>query len=747
MVETKPERRSERGTIDLDCLDCTSTYGALSSTIHILEIEGYPPVSSLSTEILRIIFYTFKAKEIDLSDYDDFPNDALDRTKCVALLARLQNFGYLGSAMDRSIQAVSARPTERSKDVYTATEVVEDALVRRSKGKHRYLIGEWVEVRDDSMKWKLAKIENTVNIRGDNAYETEVDHNLMESEVRWPEEGLTLIFGMGPWVWQRWACLRLENRLRFQEGHEDDFEALDILSYTKDLWEIWLADSRNKSFRDLYARVGEAGQQELLDHILTPFDLIDEVVSNSDGKWNFDDADISIYTYISALGSGFAEGAVVIILQLMIPFSLLLYYVHSNIVGDKVALGTREMLFAVLCYYLYKVARDTVGNFLNVVGVYDTVSSRLRSLRKIVWDNGTDTISQSLGYSFDLFMNTGYICLLYIFNIFVLFNISDPFEILGSLLFFEFLDDLDEDIARSAWWDADKRYIRAGVVGLILQSTVEQTASGTKKAFVKKFSSSMSKQHEKVFIKNIEEKQLPDGSSFLRAHESDQKIQLLTIQEEVEMIREQEKVRVLGEEYRDQKERVSFGGILSSGAPIFERHERFRAWSQWEEVLFCCPTPTLVPRSYKEGTKLQLIDSDLKFTDGKNIHRVSYCSQLNLKLLKGKEDRIALFENWLAKVMNRKSRLTQGRGMFAQILQVVSYFMSSFINIFRKKVKGDYFTRIFFAILNLVSVLVQIIFPFLVIAALLTVYIKAAYCRLNLSFLSMEECSIEPYPP
>jgi len=154
----------------------------------------------------------------------------------------------------------------------------------------------------------------------------------------------------------------------------------------------------------------------------------------------------------------------------------------------------------------------------------------------------------------------------------------------------------------------------------------------------------MSKQHQNAFIKNVEEKKLPDGPDFLRGKEDNQNIKLFTISEEVEMIREQEKVNTIGKEHRDQEGRVKFGGMLSSGPPIFQRHEYFRAWSQWEEVLFCCPTPTLVPLGYREGTKLQLTDRDVIFPSGKYIHRVKYNSYFE-----GEEDVISLFRNWMEK--------------------------------------------------------------------------------------------------
>merc|ERR1712150_197846 len=100
------------------------------------------------------------------------------------------------------------------------------------------------------------------------------------------------------------------------------------------------------------------------------------------------------------------------------------------------------------------------------------------------------------------------------------------------------------------------------------------------------------------------------------------------------------------------------------------------------------------------------------------------------------------FENWLSKVLNRKSPLTAGRGMIAQILQLVSYALLSFLDLFRRIGKGNKFSRFLHKIYNLVSVLVQICFPFVTAAFLFSVYFTEFYCYINIS----PSCSFEKYP-
>ena len=150
-------------------------------------------------------------------------------------------------------------------------------------------------------------------------YETSVDHKLTERQMRWPREALRRIFGLSPWVFREWACLRLENKLRFQEGHPDDFELLDIRTFVLELWKCWLYDERNKEFRELFERVGPSGQAELVHHIMTPFELMHDVITNEDEQWDFEDSGVSIFTYVSLLGSGFLDAFVIFLLQLSMP--------------------------------------------------------------------------------------------------------------------------------------------------------------------------------------------------------------------------------------------------------------------------------------------------------------------------------------------------------------------------------------------------------------------------------------------
>mmetsp|Transcript_25110 Transcript_25110/g.27667 ORF Transcript_25110/g.27667 Transcript_25110/m.27667 type:complete len:775 (+) Transcript_25110:170-2494(+) len=750
--------------LDLRCLDsCQTTYEALSCTVLALEenMGSSEVLSSLSKSLLDSIFDRFEEKAIDLTSFKSFPCDASDTEKCCTLLAQLQNVGYWGSGWDdndgdNESAGNIIRRTLPSQNMSSCKELMEDALLDRSRRSHRYDIGEWVEVRDASMRWRLAVIENAFDVRGQKLYETSTgDHDLNESEIRWPSGGLRLIFGCGPWLWQQWACLRLEHKLRFEKGHEHDFEVIDINQYTKELWEIWVKDPRNKSFRNLYERVGESGQKELLDNIMAPFDLIDEVVSNSDRKWNFmEDDTISMFTYCSILGVGYIEALIVLIVQLAIPVALFFFYAFSASRSlQEFPLGTRLMLLSVFLYYLTNIARDTIADFINVVGVQDTLASRIRSLRSIVWDNGNDSFFQSLGYSLDLFMNTGYVCMLYILNMLILINIADPFEIIGSVLFFSFLMDLDENIVCTTWFDDGKRFFKAGVVGLILQSTIEQKNTVTKKGFLDDFirkvmiSSPLDEINE--FEENVKQQNLPDNKTFLQhLRFKEDEIKLLTLSERVEKLRAETYFKTFSENpTEDKKSRVYFDiAFLSTDSAIFYRHKSFRAWSQWEKMIFCCPTPSNVPENYKAGTRLILDkDFDKELSRKQKNISPSFSSETKAQARPTLKNAKSLWRrvNDGAYRQTSESRT----GILTQIIKVFMFFFISLPPKFLTQ-KGYTVTRFFYYFTNLAACVLQILFPMVALAAIPIVLLNP--CLVNFQVLvdktNNEVCQFETLP-
>jgi hypothetical protein len=248
------------------------------------------------------------------------------------------------------------------------------------------------------------------------SYNAGLARNIKEEDVRSPEAGLKFIFGSRPWVWQQWAILKVEEKLRFQEGHQNDFHTKDIQKLTADLWEDWLNHESNAEFFQLFYddRIGEKGRVQLMDHIQKPFQLMDEM-GEDNHEWDFsDDKGINVFTYVSLLGSGLIIPVLVLAMQLAIPSLLIADTVGDDercMNGDDLPpelFRTKLMVLVILGYYLYSITPDTYYNFFIVAGAGDSIYSRLLSLRRLVWMQGDDTLLQMIGFKVDIYMNTSY---------------------------------------------------------------------------------------------------------------------------------------------------------------------------------------------------------------------------------------------------------------------------------------------------------------------------------------------------
>lgn len=210
---------------------------------------------------------------------------------------------------------------------------------RQGKNLSKYIPGDWVEVIGYDMKWRLHYITKVVkqptsdyNWKYESSfsdqdgdwvytYHAGVEKNLPEHRLRAPYDGLKALFGLRPWLWQQWAMLKLEEKMRFQENHQDDFMIMSAQRYAMQIWNEWLDHPKNQDFKTVFYNdhVGDFGRAELMDHILHPFVLMDELTAG-DGDWNLkDDQDVSVYTYQSLTGAYSHISLVVFLIQVTIP--------------------------------------------------------------------------------------------------------------------------------------------------------------------------------------------------------------------------------------------------------------------------------------------------------------------------------------------------------------------------------------------------------------------------------------------
>ena len=179
-------------------------------------------------------------------------------------------------------------------DPPTAEDVEQAVLEDPGIEDLEYEAGQWVEFSGLDMKWHLAMVKRVIKQAPDEWDFDDPDNDGKEPEweysfnvgrdkmiphawVRAPEEGLKRIFGCGPFLWQQWALLRLEDRLRYQENHERDFEEIDCVKTADSMFNQWVDAEENARFKALYMSKGEAVRDKLVTHLLTPFYLMDQI--------------------------------------------------------------------------------------------------------------------------------------------------------------------------------------------------------------------------------------------------------------------------------------------------------------------------------------------------------------------------------------------------------------------------------------------------------------------------------------
>jgi len=502
-------------------------------------------------------------------------------------------------------------------NIPTAADVI-NVGVACNEHRARYKPGNWVEIEGPDMKWRLDMITRVVKKAPDdfdwNAPENEEvepawlyfyhagsDRKFREEDIRSPEEGLKRIFGNRPWIWQQWAMLKLEEKLRFQEGHQLDLMEMDVQKFGADLWELWLENPANKEFSDVFyddKRVGTFGRNELINHIQKPFHLIDRIKEDKE-EWGFnDDANISAFTYISLLGAGSLMPIVIFFLQITTPFVLVWEVYSKDACADKEDNFRRAKYMALIVYilYIFTVYPDTLWRTYEVEGSAPCAYSRLLSLRKELWVQGDDSLTQMIGYKLDIFMSTAFETLLLMLNVYVVMNtIDDPISILLDALAFIFVAKIDEEIVKSSWWDPDNRWLTAGAMEVVMQSTVRFRSMASVEAFSNKYD-----------IPQEELRKACDDSPTLLkdlnvADDDAENPEYLTKEERIlQIFKEVSKDtgnRSAIEEY--EKPKVYFGiaetimGSLGSANPVFNNFQAYRTWSRWNKVLYLAPVPNL----------------------------------------------------------------------------------------------------------------------------------------------------------
>ena len=525
-------------------------------------------------------------------------------------------------------------------NIPTARSIINVGPLEANRSPYRP--GSWVEVQGKDMKWRLDMVTHVVKLAPDDFdwndpanegvepewrffYSVSARRKLAKEHLRAPEEGLRRVFGARPFLWQQYACVKLEAALRFHKGHTDDFMIKDIQKFVHSLWVDWLNDPQNRDFRALYDHewIGDLGRSELLDHIMKPFQLIETIKEDETGRWDFgEDTDIGCYTYLSCLGTGYLLPIILFLIQIWLPIGLFIavqgncsllawepleklgilsFKVCTNEEFNDQGYDNRRLLqstsVVVFIFYLVRVVPDTLATFYNTFGRHSSVFSRLMSLRQNLWEQNDDTIGQMIGYKLDLYMNTAYVSLLYFLNVFVILHTESVIDVVLNSLAFEFIWQIDEGITKTTWFDPQQRWITAAAIQVVLQQTIQLNWLKNPEEFCARFCVSPD------VLDTV-----CDGDSGVlknkRLAEADaENVQFMTAKEKLGY-----RCRKLAEEMQNPNAideytppRVRFGvfkkdfsGFFCSESHfMFQRFLMYRTWSRWERLLYAPRVPTV----------------------------------------------------------------------------------------------------------------------------------------------------------
>ena len=476
-----------------------------------------PRSLSLYTSPLRRASYSFRTN-IDRGELQD------------AMTARLTDATSGVVNLDEPSVANALEVDYGGKRHPTSADLINAVLEQPNNGTGLpFGQGQWIEYFGTDQRWHLERVRRVVAQTPLPAVPSGAEapigkprdyvyaYNLGKGKlvppflVRAPEEGLKRVFGMRPWLWQQWAMLRVSELVRFQDGHQRDFETLTFVHAAASLWEQWLRDPRNADFARVFDGHDHHVQSKLLDHVLGPFLGMDRLSKQNQpgARWDFRAQNISIYTYASVFGSGFSTVGVVLCLQWGVPV-LLLYAqvlasedrfpgvptigegVHAVLRGDSGTTTANWTTFCsapsqtsaqrgweglimnvfIFCVYALRALPRVMASFYETVGEGDSPASRLNALRSVLFERGVDTAWMRLGFGVERVQRALFAPVMNLVMLMVLFLTRDPVNIVLNALAIEFLQEFDVELAKTSWFDPTRRWVRAGAVEMRMRHTL-----------------------------------------------------------------------------------------------------------------------------------------------------------------------------------------------------------------------------------------------------------------------------------
>jgi hypothetical protein len=417
--------------------------------------------------------------------------------------------------------------------------------------------------------------------------------------------------------------LRVEDFCRFQHHHERDFELLNFVLSADMLFKQWLDHKENSDFKALFDSRPIAEQQKLMDHMYSPFVLMNDISKKTHPgqEWDFKSTNNSVYMYPSILGQGWTSSISVLAIQLVIPGALLYgALVISPRFGNGTLLsfntspeqfcmqtgnvGSLIVNFCVIVFYAIRQLPLILYTFFETAGEADTPRSRLTSLRTYVWELGRDTLEMQIGYKVDKYMNSVYIALCNSLMLFVTFLSDNPIDIILNAIAMEFVVYFGQEVARSVWLDPTTRYIRAGGVELVMRTVLDIRALKNVDTFARKFDIP-----KDLLMDTLSADDYSPRDCLCNARLSgkdDQNPLFFDPKNQVWKLAEIYAVKSRNKQATWLfREKLSHFDVIARWLSLFNldshailrRFEDYHCWSRWEKVLFLSPCSTVTRTS------------------------------------------------------------------------------------------------------------------------------------------------------
>jgi hypothetical protein len=252
------------------------------------------------------------------------------------------------------------------------------------------------------------------------------------------------------------------------------------------------------------------------------------------------------------------------------------------------------MNLLILLLYALRVAPKVLDTFYQTMGEGFTPASRLNSLRTVVWERGADTFPMQIGYRLERLLKACYMCIVCLIMLFTLFLSNSILDIVLNALAIEFIWEIDIDLAKSAYWDPRRRWIKAGAVEARIRATLDFHALSSPRIFCRAYDIDV-EDYKAAFSGEMR----PLKSASIAAKDAADE-RFMT---ETDVIWRwagdiARKKSLANADWQFSGYLIHFGvfdqllinlGLSDRG--LFRRFIEYRTWSTWDEVLFLSAIP------------------------------------------------------------------------------------------------------------------------------------------------------------